>query len=122
MTLSNVSAFNKYLNKPKVIKLDDECSIFVKQLKNAEFAAMQEKCKALQSSDDSSFDIAPVIDIMTTLIVDEQGNLIYNDDSKKEELKANITLDFIRMFFEKVWASYGFTEKELASAEAQFRK
>jgi hypothetical protein len=120
MTISNVSALNKYLNKPKSVKLDEETTVLVKQLKNAELTALQEKCKALETSEDGTRSTQPIAELLSSLIVDENGVLLFDTPEKIQELADNVTLDFIRVFFLRVWEAYGFSEKELASAEAQF--
>lgn len=120
MTISDVSALNKYLSKPKAVKLDEETTVLVKQLKNAELTALQEKCKELESMENGLLNTQPVAELLASLLVDEKGVLLFDTPEKVKDLAGNITLDFIRVFFLRVWDSYGFGEKELASAEAQF--
>jgi len=121
MNIKNVSELSSYLNKPKQIKLDDDCTLFVKQLKVGEFNTLREKCEKLEKNEDQQ-DIGPSVDIIASLITDDNGKLMFAAEDTIQQLKDNLTLDFVRKFFEKFWESFAFTSKELASAEAQFRQ
>lgn len=120
-TIANIASLTGYLNKPKVIVISEDCSLYVKQLKIGEFNALRDKCNALEESADEN-DVGPSVDIIASLITDENGALLFDTEEKLATLTENLTLDFVRKFFEKFWDSFVFTSKELASAEAQFRK
>lgn len=120
-TIVDIGALSAYLNKPKMLKLDDDCILFVKQLKVAEFEALKEKCLALEKNENEQ-DIGPSVDIIVSLVTDDKGKQMFATEDAVKQLKDNLTLDFIRKFFEKFWESFAFTSKELASAEAQFRQ
>ncbi|MBM3120168.1 MAG: hypothetical protein FJ006_11610 [Chloroflexi bacterium] len=119
--ITNVGALSSYLNKPKSIKLDDTCTLYVKQLKVSEFNALREKCEKLEQNKDEQ-DVSASVDIICSLITDEKGNLLFNSEQAIQELKDNLTLDFVRKFFDKFWESFSFTSKELAQAETTFRQ
>jgi hypothetical protein len=120
MIISDVSALNKYLSKPKAVKLDEDTTVLVKQLRNAELVALQEKCKSLETTENGTQNTQPIAELLASLLVDEKGALLYTTPEQIADLASNVTLDFIRVFFLRVWEAYGFGEKELASAEAQF--
>jgi hypothetical protein len=120
MIISDVSALNKYLSKPKAVKLDEDTTVLVKQLRNAELVALQEKCKSLETSENGTQNTQPIAELLASLLVDDKGALLYTAPEQIADLASNVTLDFIRVFFLRVWEAYGFGEKELASAEAQF--
>lgn len=122
MIIANAAHLNAYLNKPKKIILDDDCQLYVKQLKVAEFDALKTKCEALDSEGADASDVGPSIDIIASLITDDAGKLLFTSEEDIAALKDNLTLDFVRKFFDKFWQSFAFTSKELASAEAQFRQ
>jgi len=119
--ITNIGALSSYLNKPKSIKLDDTCTLYVKQLKVSEFNALREKCEKLEQNKDEQ-DVSASVDIICSLITDEKGNLLFNSEQAIQELKDNLTLDFVRKFFDKFWESFSFTSKELAQAETTFRQ
>ena len=121
MIIANASALNKYLSKPKQLKIEDDCILLVKQLKLAEFEALKAKVAELEGETDETKNLNMSIDIIASLVVDEMGKLMYNTPEAIQDLKDNLTLDFVRKFFDLFWASFAFTQKELASSEAQFR-
>lgn len=120
MIIANASHLAAYLNKPKKITIDEDCELYVKQLKITEFEALKAKCEAMEKGEDN--DIGPSVDIIASLVTDESGKLMFATDEDKQAFKDNLTLDFVRKFFDKFWQSFAFTTKELASAEAQFRQ
>ena len=121
MAIKDISSLTTYLNKPKLIKVDADCELYVKQLKVSEFEELQVKCKAMEESKDEN-DVGPSVDIIVSLLTDEKGKALFTTDEEITTLRSNLTLDFIRKFFEKFWESFAFTSKELASSEAQFHK
>lgn len=122
MIIANASMLNKYLSKPKQLKIDDDCVLLVKQLKIDEFEALKTKVAELEAIDDEKANLDGTISIIASLLVDESGKLVYTSPESLKDLKDNLTLDFIRKFFDLFWQSFSFTGKELASAEAQFRQ
>ena len=120
MIIANASHLNTYLSKPKQLKMDEDCTLLVKQLKLAEFEALKVKVSSLEKETDEIKGMECSIDIIADLLVDEQGSCIYKTDVERAELKDNLTLDFVHKFFELFWASFAFSQKELASSEAQF--
>jgi len=119
-TIGDISSLSAYLNKPKQVVLDDTCTLYVKQLKVAEFNSLREKCEKLEENKDEQ-DITASVDIIASLITDEKGKLLFTTEETIKTLKDNLTLDFVRKFFEKFWESFQFSSKELASSEAKFR-
>jgi len=121
MIIANASMLNKYLNKPKQLKIEEDCILLVKQLKIDEFEALKAKVAELEAVTDESANLEGTISIIASLIVDDLGKPVYATPEAIKDLKDNLTLDFIRKFFDLFWQSFAFTGKELASAEAQFR-
>ena len=122
MKLNNAAAFKTYLKRPKTLEMS-QGTLFVKQLKISEHDELRRKIDTLQSIDgEDTAAMAQMMDILASLITDENGELIFTKPEDIAEFKNALTLDFVREFFDKFWSSFSFTSKELAEAEATFRK
>jgi hypothetical protein len=125
MKLTNAAAFKDYLKRPKALEMSNG-TLYVKQMKISEHDALRKQMEGLQGVEGEEGDGAETTsqmgDIIVSLLTDEKGDLIFTVPETIAEFKACLTLDFVREFFDKFWSSFAFTSKELAEAEATFRK
>ncbi len=124
MKLTNLDAFQSYFKRPKKLELDYDTVLYVKQLTAGEFKEFEERVKGLEGKDgeEGNYNHDLELDIMASLITDENGKPLFVEESDKEVLKQICTVDFSVKFWAKFNETYMFGSKELASAESKFRQ
>ncbi len=119
MKLNSISAFSEMVTKPRVVKLED-CEVYVKQLKLNEVDALMNKFGDESKTNEANQ--KDTIDVIASVLTDEKGELLFKTEEDKKILADSVTLDFVNKFFAKFFEGFTLNNKELASAEAQFRE
>ena len=121
MKLTSVTDFTAYLNRPKKLELADG-TVYVKQLKLAERDELQAQMKALDELGDESPEVlGKMAGILSSLLTDETGKLVFVDDESRKHLETELTLEFLRDFFDKFWSRFNFNPEEVSAAQDKFR-
>jgi len=134
MKITSIQTLAFHLAKPKLLVLDEDTSVYVKQLKLLQMEELQKEFEELsvmdeeaKTSNDKKLIAEAVektrafqIDAVAKLITDADGKLLVTNEEEKKVLEEALTVDFIRAFFNKFFSSFSLTAEELAAAEDRF--